>query len=92
MSSPQDQITAASSSGLNKVPRPPCEQYQCVHRTRCSKEQIACLPFVHYVETGHVVPPRTLFVESKPVMSDGRYTLCTKTNTNQANYAAVFSD
>lgn len=90
-SSPQDPITGALANALTKAGPPPYEKHQCPLRTRCATEELACLAFVHYLETGKTVPPKTLFLDAKPVMSEGRYVQCMRASTTHENYVLAFS-
>jgi hypothetical protein len=91
-SSLQDPTTDAPANTLNKVGTSPCEKHQCPHRERCASDELACLAFVHYTETGKTVPPKTLFVDAKPVMSDGRFVLRARTSTTRENYLLAFTE
>lgn len=53
---------------------------------------MACLSFVHYIHTGMSPPPRTLFVDSEPVMRDGRYFLCTQISATHKNFVLAFTE
>ena len=90
-SSLQVLTTGALANALSRVGTSPCEKYHCPHRERCATDELACLAFVHYTETGKTVPPKTLFVDAKPVMSDGRFVLCAQTSTTHKNYVLAFS-
>lgn len=94
-SSHQDLTTGALANALanalTKAGPPPCEKHQCSLRTRCATEELACLAFVHYLETGKTVPPRTLFLDAKPVMSEGRHIQCERTAATHENYVLAFS-
>lgn len=84
--------TDALVNALLKAGPSPCDKHQCAQRARCAQDQLACPSFVHYVETGRTVPPRTYFMKEKPVMQDGRYFLCARTSTTRENFLLAFTE
>ena len=83
--------TDALVRSRTRVDPPPCTRYQCPHLAQCTNQKVACQAFVYYVETGKVAPPKTFFIDGKPLMKNGHYALHQEITPTAENYSAVFS-
>jgi hypothetical protein len=51
----------------------PCTAFACVNKERCARERLACTAYRHFVETGIVCNPTTVFHYNE----EGKYLGCT---------------